>query len=169
MHLQKRGQFLCLLLLVWSGSSLNQTLQATITHPVYDAIPITSKTWEEVDLKYYDLIQGKRYPGNIELLRPIKWLKEHQLAKVGNHVRLSIPEFAVNQIDTTVMAIKPTSLDTTAIDWSKQDPRPVIGKFVRYAPVVKTYTFIDQHGHSEKIHATPNHPFYVLRSYALMT
>ncbi|WP_203249644.1 MULTISPECIES: Hint domain-containing protein [Cysteiniphilum] len=130
--------------------------------PSYDKIPITSRTWQEVDLSYTDIIKGKSYPAEIKLLRPIEWLEENGMDKVRNEVNLSIPEFGVVNVKAIVTAIKPTTLDTSKIDWSKMDSRPVIGKFKRYASVVKTYTFKDiATDEINTINATPNHPFYV--------
>ena len=130
--------------------------------PSYDKIPITPRTWQEVDLSYSDIIKGKSYPAEIKLLRPIEWLEENGMDKVGNEVNLSIPEFGVVNVQATVTAIKPTTLDTSKTDWSKIDSRPVIGTFKRYARVVNTYTFKDlSTGKISSINATPNHPFYV--------
>ena len=130
--------------------------------PNYDLIAITPKTWQQVKLKYSDVINGKKYPAEIKLLRPIKWLQENSMNKVGSEVNLSIPEFGVMNVKATVTAIKPNTLDTSEIDWSTQDSRPVITIFKRYAPVVKTYAFRDLGtGEISTINATPNHPFYV--------
>ena len=163
MTLSKRSQLIkCLLCLVWLGISLSQGLQAAVVYPGYDSIAITPKTWEEVDLTYDERINGHRYPGSIELLRPIHWLAQHQMNKVGNRVKLSIPEFGIHRLAAIVTAIKPTRLDTRAMDGSTQASRPVIGKFMRYAPIVKSYHFNDLvTGQVSVIHATPNHPFYV--------
>ncbi len=130
-------------------------------NPSYDSIPITPKTWKEVDLNYFSVINGKRYQNIIDLLRPITWLHQHGMDKVGNTISLSLPEFGINHVKAYVVAIKPTTLDTRGMSWSKIDFRPVIGKFKRYALDVRTYTFRDSKGHSDHIHATPNHPFYV--------
>jgi hypothetical protein len=89
-------------------------------------------------------------------------LKIHGMNKIGNKIILSISEFGINDIHVTVIALKPTKLDTSKIDWSKRKSRPAIGTFKRYAPVVNTYTFKDlSRGEISKINATPNHPFYV--------
>lgn len=123
---------------------------------------MTPKTWQEVDLAYYDNIKGKSYPASIQLLRPITWLKHHGMHQVGKRVVLSISEFGINQIQANVTAIKPTTLDTSVIDWSKQVSRPVIGKFKRYASIVKTYTFKNLvTGKLSTINTTPNHQFYI--------
>ena len=130
--------------------------------PNYDSISITPDTWQQVELSYSDIINDKKYPAEVKLLRPIKWLQENGMDKVGNEVTLSIPEFGVVNVKARVTAIKSVTLDTSKIDWSKMNSRPVIGMFKRYAPVVKTYTFKDlSTGDISTINATPNHPFYV--------
>ena len=132
------------------------------SEPGYDHVPITPKTWEEVDLSYFDMINGDPYPGSIQLLRPIKWLHLHDMDKVGNVVTLSIPEFSVVDVKAQVVGIKPTKLDTRGVDWTKMRSSPVIGRFQRYAPIVKTYTFRNlTTGKISTVDATPNHPFYV--------
>ena len=136
--------------------------------PSYDHIPITPQTWQEVDLRYFDMIHGKRYPGSIQLLRPIRWLHLHDMDKVGNVVTLSIPEFGVVDVKAQVVRVKPTNIDTRGVDWAKMRSSPVIGRFKRYAPVVNTYTFMDVQGKTEHIHATPNHPFYVVNKHRFL-
>jgi hypothetical protein len=128
----------------------------------YDSIPITPKTWKEVDLSYSDTINGKEYPAEIKLLRPITWLKERGIDKVGNIAIFSIPEFGVERVKAKVTDIQPIKLDTSKINLLDQKSRPVIGTFKRYAQVVNTYTFKDlSTGKISTINATPNHPFYV--------
>ena len=129
--------------------------------PPYDNIPITPKTWEEVDLIYYSTISGHRYTNAIQLLRPIAWLHKRHMDIIGSKVTLSIPEFGIVNVLATVKGIKPTQIDTRGVDWSKQNSAPVIGKFMRYLTDVHTYTFKDSLGHISHINATPNHPFYV--------
>ncbi|MED7789690.1 hypothetical protein [Francisella sp. 19X1-34] len=130
--------------------------------PNYDKIAITPTTWQEVDLKAYDYIKDKRYPAEIKLLRPISWLKVNHLDKVGNKGNFSLPEFDIKHMYVTVVALKPTKLDTSKINWSKQNSYPVIGTFKRYAPVVKTYIFKDlTTGKISKVTSTPGHKFYV--------
>ena len=137
-------------------------LQAANSNPSYDNIPITPNTWQEVDLAYHDSINGRAYPGSIQLLRPVTWLKRHGMHRVDNKVTLSITEFGINDIHAYVTTIKPTTLNTTNVDWSKQKSHPVIGKFKRYTPIVRTYTFKNlTTGVISTIHTTPNHPFYV--------
>ncbi len=132
----------------------------------YDLEAITPTTWQKVELKYSDVFNGKRYPAEIKLLRPVKWLKDNDMDKVGNKVNLSIPEFGVRSVHATVTAIKATTLNTSKIDWFRMNSRPVIGRFVRYAPIVKTYTFKNVNtGRITTINATPNHPFYVENKY----
>ena len=131
------------------------------SNPSYDSIPITPKTWEEVDLIYYSTISGHRYTNAIQLLRPIAWIHKRHMDIIGSKVTLSMPEFGIVNVMTTVKAIKPTRVDTRGVDWSKQNNAPVIGKFMRYVTNVRTYTFKDSLGHISHINATPNHPFYV--------
>ncbi len=127
----------------------------------YDLVPITPATWQQVKLTYSDIIDGKKYPAEITLLRPIAWLKKHGLDKVGDRVKLSIPEFGVVDVNATVIAIGTTSVDTSDIDLSQSTARVVIGKFKRYAKNVRAYTFRNKNGNIEKINATPNHRFFV--------
>ncbi|MED7789695.1 hypothetical protein [Francisella sp. 19X1-34] len=130
--------------------------------PNYDKLAITPTTWQEVDLKAYDHIKGKRYPVEIKLLRPISWLKANHLDKVGNKEILSLPDFGIKKMYVTIEAIKPTKLDTSKINWSKQSSYPVIGTFKRYAAIVKTYTFKDLiTGKISKVTSTPGHKYYV--------
>ena len=130
-------------------------------NPPYDNIPITPKTWEEVDLIYYSTISGHRYTNAIQLLRPIEWLHKLHMDIIGGKVTLSMPEFGIVNVLATVKGIKPTRVDTRGVDWSKQNNAPVIGKFMRYVTDVRTYTFIDSQWRISHINATPNHPFYV--------
>lgn len=138
-------------------------------NPPYDSIPITPKTWEEVDLIYYSTISGHRYTNAIQLLRPIAWLHKRHMDIIGSKVTLSMPEFGIVNVMATVKAIKPTQIDTRGIDWSKQNSAPVIGKFMRYVTDVRTYTFRDSLGHISHINATPNHPFYVKNKHGFVS
>ncbi len=94
-----------------------------VSLPSYDQMPITSKSWKEVDLKYFDLINGKRYPAEIKLLRPISWLKEKGMYTVGNRVTLSIPEFGVNHVYATVVSFKKISFSVPKSTWKNDDCR----------------------------------------------
>ncbi|MED7789696.1 hypothetical protein [Francisella sp. 19X1-34] len=141
---------------------LSLQLGFSISLPNYDKLAITPSTWQELDLKGYDYIKGKKYPAEIKLLRPISWLKTNHLDKVGNKAILSLPDFGIKKMYVTIEAIKPTKLDTSKIDWTKQRSYPVIGTFKRYAAIVKTYKFKDlTTGKLSKINATPGHKFYV--------
>ena len=139
-----------------------------VSLPSYDLMAITPSTWKKVDLSYIDQINGKAYPAQIQLLRPITWLQKHNMDQVGNKVTLSIPEFGIDNIYATVNKVASVQLNTVNIDWSKTKSRPVIGKFKRYASDVRTYRFKDSEGHIETINATPNHPFYVQNKQAFM-
>lgn len=129
--------------------------------PSYDNEVITPATWQQVELKYLDVINGKEYPAEIRLLRPVDWLEENNMDQAGSMVNLSLEEFGIVNVNAEVMAIKPAALDISTVDWAKSKARPVIGTFKRYAEDVRTYTFKDEHGNIDKINATPNHPFYV--------
>ncbi|WP_116963997.1 polymorphic toxin-type HINT domain-containing protein [Fastidiosibacter lacustris] len=129
--------------------------------PSYDFEPITPKTWQKVELKYSDIINGKEYPAEIKMLRPIDWLRANSLDKIESDVNLSIPEFGVENVQVTVTAIQFIKLDISGIDWSIDRKRPVISLFKRYAEDVRIYTFKDDLGNIEQINATPNHPFYI--------
>ncbi|WP_440994401.1 polymorphic toxin-type HINT domain-containing protein [Cysteiniphilum litorale] len=128
--------------------------------PSYDLEPITPKTWQQVVLKYSDIINGKKYPAEIKLLRPINWLKYNGIDQVGNKAVFSLPEFGVESAEVEVISVLPTTVDTSRVNWSVEKSRPVIGKFKRYAEDVRTYMFQDMQGNVEEINATPNHPFY---------
>ncbi|WP_116964002.1 scabin-related ADP-ribosyltransferase [Fastidiosibacter lacustris] len=142
-------------------SLLSISYALNLNSPSYDLESITPETWQQVNLSYSDIINGKKYPAEIKLLRPITWLKEQGMDKLGNQVNLSIPEFGVDRVEVKVTEINPTSIDTSSLDWQKQNSRPVISTFKRYAEDVRTYKFKDDQGNIEKINATPNHPFYV--------
>ena len=159
MQLSKR---VCVALL-FTATLLTNTLYA-VNHeqlPSYDIIPITPETWQQVELSYSDIINGVEYPAEIKLLRPIKWLKENGMDKVGNEVALSIPEFGIENVAAKVTAIKQATLNTSKMDLSAMDSRPVVGTFKRYAEDVRTYKFKDEQGNVEEITATPDHHFYL--------
>ncbi len=132
-----------------------------LTLPSYDLESITPETWQQVTLNYNDIIDGKEYPAEIKLLRPIEWLKANGIDEVGNKALFSLPEFGVDSVEVNVTEINATNIDTSNIDWQKQSSRPVITTFKRYAEDVRTYSFKDEQGNIEKINVTPNHPFYV--------
>ncbi len=111
------------------------------SNPGYDNVPITPATWEEVDLKYSSLLNGKRYQNTINLLRPIIWLHQHGMDEVGNTVTLSLPKFGIHHIKAYVTGIKLTKLDTRGMNWSRMDLRPVISRSKRYALDVRAVYF----------------------------
>ena len=129
--------------------------------PSYDILPITPETWQQVNLSYSDVINGKIYPAEIKLLRPTKWLEDNGMDEVGNKIHLSISEFGVENVSAIIISITATTIDTSQIDLSAMNSRPVIGAFKRYAEEVRTYIFKDANDHIEEITATPKHPFYV--------
>lgn len=129
-----------------------------IANESYDKVPITPQTWEEVDLTYTNTISSKDYIEQANLLRPINWIKQHHLDRVGATVHLTAGEIDRN-IDVKVIAIKPTNLNyaNNKFDGNK----PVISTFIKHSNDVWEYTFKDKkNGGTEKIEATSNHPFY---------
>ncbi|WP_018300958.1 Hint domain-containing protein [Fangia hongkongensis] len=143
--------FLSLYILVFANPLFAQPLTVNV-----------KKSWVALQLDYNEVIGGKSYPAEIKLLRPLSWLKAHHIEKVGDKLNLSISEFGINQVNATVTQLTPSTLDITASNHSKETTRPVIGIFKRYAKTVNTYTFQDENGKVEQIHATPTHPFYVI-------
>jgi hypothetical protein len=138
----------------YSIASENSTLTAAYNNPV-----LKSNAWRQVTLRYDDHIDDKNYPAQIQLLRPLKWLLNHKIKQINDRVKLSIPEFGINNVEAIVTDIQPATLDFTDSDDNHTDI--IIGIFKRYAKKVYTYTFIDNKGNIKHINATPTHPFYV--------
>ncbi|GGF96693.1 MULTISPECIES: polymorphic toxin-type HINT domain-containing protein [Cysteiniphilum] len=147
-------------------SMLFLTLPLVSSAHNYDATDINPTSWKQVELKYSDIIDGKAYPAEIKLLRPIQWLEENGIDQVGKRAVFSLPEFGIDQVEVTVTDITDTSVDTKDIDWHMGKTKTVIGTFKRYAQDMATYAFKDENGNVEKINATPNHPFYVINKQA---
>ncbi|MDA0939316.1 MAG: polymorphic toxin-type HINT domain-containing protein, partial [Proteobacteria bacterium] len=124
----------------------------------YDILKIDSATWKEVFLIYSERINNKDYQSEIRLLRPIEWLREHEVDKIGNQVILEIPEFNLKQKLLEVRDIKDINFEKNL---QENDAGVVIGVFKRYTEDVKTYSFIDNHGVNETLSATPGHMFFV--------
>ncbi|WP_440994393.1 polymorphic toxin-type HINT domain-containing protein [Cysteiniphilum litorale] len=147
-------------------SMLFLTLPLVSSAHNYDATDINPTSWKQVELKYSDIIDGKAYPAEIKLLRPIQWLEENGIDQVGKRAVFSLPEFGIDQVEVTVTDITDTRVDTKDIDWHMGKTKIVIGTFKRYAQDVRTYAFKDEKGNIEQINATPNHPFYVVNQQA---
>ena len=131
--------------------------------PAYDRMPMTSKTWEKISLRYNDLLAGKRYPVEVELLRPMRWALAYGIRAKGDVVQLSIPDFGIHHQEVVVTAIKPlASFSTLGVHGRHAHSVPVIGRVKRYAVDVNTYAFRDDvNGHVSYLNVTPEHLFYV--------
>jgi hypothetical protein len=145
--------------LLWAMMPVDSMADGNQSLPSYDYQEITPTTWQQVSLTYHDQINGKNYQNKIQLLRPLQWLHDHGMDKVGHKIELSINEFGIDHVKATVTDIQPTTVDSTKLPLTNSSI--VIGKFTRYAKVVNTYTFKDSQGNIQTVNATPNHPFYV--------
>ena len=128
----------------------------------YDNVPITPKTWEEIDIDWpnsYD----KTTHNTAQLLRPIDYAHRHRLIK-GHHLLLNLTEFGVPYANITVTQVKP--LTAGKVHQLHHDQQPVIGIYIHQTKDVRTYRFTDQQGKLSTVHATPNHPFYVTNLHA---
>ena len=131
----------------------------------YDNVPITASSWEEIDITWPNAFNRKQ-PNTAQLLRPIRYADKHGLIK-GGHVHMDLAEFGVPNAAITVTAVKPLSWQR--VHHIKQLPygqKPVIGVFVHQTDDVHTYHFTNKQDHISTIHATPNHPFYVVNLHA---
>ena len=119
----------------------------------YDNIPITAKTWEQINIKWHG--------GYAKLLRPIKYAHQYGFV-VGAHSRIDLAEFGVPNANVRVMAVKPLSRQpANRIDHLPKDEKPIIGVYFHQTNDVRKYAFKNAHGKISVIHATPIHPFYV--------
>ncbi len=120
-----------------------------------DNEPITPYTWKVVQLR---MTEADGSILNAQLRRPNWWIKHHGADRIGNMVRLSIHEMAIegmaevinigaNQIDTRVKSFD---------DDGNYTFRPVTGWFERVSADTWDYTF----SNGEVIGSTPNHPFF---------
>ena len=126
----------------------------------YDNVPITAKTWEEVDISWKNPLNHK-IPNTARLLRPIAYAHQRGLL-VGGHVHMKLGEFGVPNANITVTNVKPLSLQTVnKIHHLPKQEKPIIGVYIHQTNDVRTYYFKDKQGHISIIHATPIHPFYV--------
>lgn len=121
----------------------------------YDNVPISAKTWEEIDITWPNPF-NLNIPNKAKLLRPIEYAKQHGLVLHG-HVKMNLSEFGVPNANVIVAAVKPLAALSKTISGAK----PVIGFFVHQTNNVRTYRFKNNKRNTSIIHATPNHPFYV--------
>ncbi len=102
---------------------------------------------------------------HIHLLRSLKWVIYYQmLQKKQGYISLNFPEMGVNHIKAHMFINSTVQISQTAL----QEPtsRPVSGLFIRHVQTVKDYTFKNENtGEISHIHATPEHPFYVMEKH----
>ena len=128
----------------------------------YDNVPISSKTWEEIDIAWKNPY-NKAKPNTAQLVRPIKYANEHGLSRGNTDVRMNLTEFGVPNAHVWVTHVKPlTNVQVSKIKHLPNNEKPLIGLYQHQVKDVRTYTFKDQQGHISAIHATPSHRFYVL-------
>ena len=133
-------------------------------------MPITAKTWDEVDISWYNPFNPKQ-PNAAQLLRPINYIKQTGLI-INRKLFMDLSEFGVPEAKVTVSAIHPIPQQTIDKMYRlSKSTKPIIGVYVHQTDDVRMYHFIDRKGHISIIHATPNHPFYVssLRAYIPIT
>ena len=119
----------------------------------YDNVPITAKTWEEIDIKWNH--------GNAQLLRPIRYAHKHGLV-VRGHVQMDLAEFGVPDAAIMVTAVKPLTVsEVNKVKHLPNNENPIIGIYIHQTNDVRTYHFKDTQGKTLMIHSTPTHPFYV--------
>ena len=117
---------------------------------------ITPYTWKwiKLELKKPDGTLSK-----ISLRRPNWWIKKNQADKIGNSIRLILPEMGING-DATVTKINANQLDTRLWDENRKGDyvsRPITGKFEHQSSDVANYYF---KGLDKPIGATSLHPFW---------
>lgn len=126
----------------------------------YDNHHISAKTWEEVDISWYNKFNPKK-PNYARLLRPIIYAHHYGLVQHGQ-IRMNLSEFGVPNADVTIDKVKPLYQKSISTDKQLSSlTSNVIGLFVHQTNDVRTYRFRDSKGSISIIHATPNHPFYV--------
>ena len=138
--------------------------QSAVKTPIsYDHVPFSTKTWEEVDLSWENPFD-KQHPNTAQLLRPIEYINRHDLSPGNTDVKIDLTEFGVPRAQVWVTDVKPLTLvgDNSSKRPSDHEKNFVIGLYQHEVANVRTYTFMDEKGHETKIHATPNHRFYVL-------
>lgn len=126
----------------------------------YDNIPISARTWEEIDITWPNVF-NLAIPNRASLLRPISYAKSRGLV-LGGHVHMKLGEFGVPNANITVTNINPLSQQTVIrIEHLPKKEKPIIGVYIHQTNDVRTYHFKNSRGHISIIHATPVHPFYI--------
>ncbi len=154
--------------------------------PNYDYQAITPDTWKEIDFIYYDdfpyrssysnkvIPDCKKYINSqqkfvlrcterINLLRPKTLVDRWQrLQKLYGWVPVNINEIGINNVHGYIAAIKATTLNTTAVNRTKNQSNPVISTIEQHTLTIRTYTFKNiKTGAISIVNATPRHKFYV--------
>jgi hypothetical protein len=120
-----------------------------------DNEPITPYTWKVVQLR---MTEADGSILNAQLRRPNWWIKHHGADRIGNMVRLSIHEMAIEGI-AKVINIGANQIDTRVKSFDDDGNytfRPVTGWFERVSADTWDYTF----SNGEVIGSTSNHPFF---------
>ena len=129
----------------------------------YDNVPITV-AWEEIGIAWKNPYDNAR-PNTAEILRPIRYANKYRLSYGNTNVQMNLAEFGVPEAHVRVIYIKPlTQAQIDKINHFSANQKPIIGFYRHEVRDVRTYTFKDSQGHFSKVHATPNHPFYVVNS-----
>ncbi len=154
--------------------------------PNYDYQAITPDTWKEIDFIYYDdfpyrssysnkvIPDCKKYINSqqkfvlrcterINLLRPKTLVDRWQrLQKLYGWVPVNIKDIGINNVHGYITAIKDTTLNTTAVNRTKNQSNPVISTIELHTLTIRTYTFKNiKTGVISIINVTPEHRFYV--------
>ena len=119
---------------------------------------ITPYTWKWIKL---ELKKSDGTLSKISLRRPNWWITQNNADKVGNKVKLFLPEMGING-DATVTKINPNQLDTRFWNENRNGDyvsRPITGKFEHQSSDVANYYF---KGLEKPIGATSSHPFWSL-------
>ena len=150
----------CRTLILGSLLLLAQSLSAYSLS--YDNQSITANTWEEIDIAW-DNPFDKNKPNTAQLVRPIRYANKHGLSYGNTNVHMNLAEFGVPDSHVWVTDVKPiTQAQIEKIKHLPNNEKPLIGLYQHEVDNVRTYTFSDEQGYTSTIHATPNHPFYVV-------
>lgn len=132
---------------------------AKIYPAFHDIVPISAKTWEEVDIAWYNKFNPKK-PNYAHLLRSIRYIKQHYYFQ-GKHLVYGAASKSIRP-NAIIMAVKPIGrtslLNLQSFGGNAQF---VTGLYVHETNNVRTYQFMNPQGQRSILHATPNHPFYV--------
>ena len=158
---------LSLFLLLLSFIFLNKNAVSAVRRN-NDSVP-HCMVWEKINIKlYHKFNHGK--PDFISLLRPEGYAHSHGLVQGRQNIHIQkkwISEINTSNIEAMEININLLASDNTNKKKVKKSNKGnntvnmVTGIYVHATSNVFTWTFKNNHGHIFKIHATPNHPFYV--------